>query len=31
MYLFLEEFFENIYPQMNPHFFDEDNGKKLEE
>jgi hypothetical protein len=31
MYLFLEEFFETIYPQLNPDFFDEDNVEKMTE
>jgi hypothetical protein len=28
MYLVLKDFFETIHPQLNPQFFDEDNGKE---
>jgi len=28
MYLVLEEFFENIHPQLNPQFFDDYNEKE---
>jgi hypothetical protein len=31
MYFLLEDFFETIYPQLNPDFFDQDNVEQMKE